>query len=93
MKKSTEPSSGKMSKASTTEAKLSSKADLAEYYEKENEVNILLNLTTCIYVRSYVCVNQQKFTGKHFSVTMSHVHTYIEVKLQLCHFCTIMYLC
>ena len=40
MKKSTEPSRGEMNKASTTEAKLSSKAEYVEKLRKDNEVYV-----------------------------------------------------
>ena len=40
MKKSTEPSRGEMNKASTIEAKLSSKAEYVEKLRKDNEVYV-----------------------------------------------------
>ena len=40
MKESSEPSRGEMNKASTTEAKLSSKAEYYERLRKDNEVRI-----------------------------------------------------
>ena len=45
MKKSTE---GEMDKASTTEAKLSSKVEYVEKLRKDNEVR------TCTYIRTYI---------------------------------------
>ena len=48
MKKSTELSRGEMNKASTTETKLSGKAEYYEKLRKDNEVNQPLYLTTCL---------------------------------------------
>ena len=48
MKKSTEPSRGEMNKASTTEAKLSNKAEYVEKLRKDNEVRNNLVITRAI---------------------------------------------
>ena len=49
MKKSTEPLKDEMNKASTTEAKLSSKAEYVEKLRKDNEVYMYVHrYNTCI---------------------------------------------
>ena len=53
MKKSTESSRGEMNKASTTEAKLSSKAEYVEKLRKDNEVRIHIS-----YVSYSICTNE-----------------------------------
>ena len=64
MKKSTEPSSSEMNKASTTEAKLSNKAEYVEKPRKENQVQY-------IYLRTYLRTYFLKYNLSSILMIMS----------------------
>ena len=65
MKKSNEPSRGEMNKASTTEAKLNSKAEYVEKLRKDNEVRICTYVAICMYTLSKYVIIHTHYVNKH----------------------------